>query len=100
MIIAISLLLAIGFYLLLSRNYIKIIFALMLLSSIINIIIFILGRINGTLPAFVGEHTPTQLSNPLPQALILTAIVIGFALMCYLCFLLLYLKREKESSES
>lgn len=80
-------LLAISFVLLLEKAMIRKVFGLVLLSSTINLIIFIVGRFDSVIPAFIG-HSNSQLANPLPQALILTAIVIGFGLLAYLGVLL------------
>ncbi len=61
-------------------------FGIVILSSTINLVIFVAGRLYSQIPAFItpGVQAPnTLLANPLPQALILTAIVIGFGLLAF-----------------
>jgi len=48
-----------------------------LLGYAVNVFIFAMGRLWIASPAILGAGTP--LADPLPQALVLTAIVIGFA---------------------
>lgn len=87
LLITATVLLTLSFVLLLEKAIIRKVFGLVLLGSTMNLILFIAGRFNSTMPAFIGS-SKEQLSNPLPQALILTAIVIGFGLLAYLCVLL------------
>ncbi|MCY4152493.1 MAG: Na+/H+ antiporter subunit C [Aestuariivita sp.] len=84
--------LAIGFlvgtsvYLMLSRNVLRFIFGLVLISNAANLIIFVGGRlIVGAPPLIVeGALAPAGIvANALPQALVLTAIVIGFGLFAF-----------------
>lgn len=85
--IACGFLLSISIYLLLEPAIVRRIFGVILLGSTINLIILVCGRLASVNPAFINE-TSEKLSNPLPQALILTAIVIGFGLLAFLCALL------------
>ncbi|WP_440682550.1 NADH-quinone oxidoreductase subunit K [Cysteiniphilum halobium] len=86
-IFACGVLISISIYLLLDRNIIQRVFGVVLLGSTINIIILICGRLGNTAPAFITDKQH-DLSNPLTQALILTAIVIGFGLLAFLCALI------------
>ena len=86
--IACGVLVAISIYLLLEASLLRRIFGLVLLGSAINLIILICGRLKGHFPVFIVKQVKHLFANPLPQALILTAIVIGFALFAYLCVLL------------
>ena len=95
-IIACGVLVAVSVFLLLEGRWLRKVFGLVLLSNAINLIILICGRLGNTAPAFVGKASVATLSNPLPQALILTAIVIGFGLLAYLCALLKQLMKPKE----
>jgi multicomponent Na+:H+ antiporter subunit C len=63
----------------------RILFWFMLLGSSINLLIFTVGRVTFDAPAFInpGDILGKTLANALPQALILTAIVIGFGLMTF-----------------
>jgi multicomponent Na+:H+ antiporter subunit C len=59
---------------------------LVLVGNVANLIIFASGGLTPGAPALVpsGADTPPgPIANPLPQALILTAIVIGFGLMTF-----------------
>ena len=66
----------------LRRSIVKLILGLSLVSQAINLIIFTSGDISRSGPPVipVGEKAlDTAAANPLPQALVLTAIVIGLA---------------------
>jgi len=74
-------------YLLLSRSLISMLLGLALLG---NLVIFAAGRLTRAVPPIVPEGLDAALetvANPLPQALILTAIVIGFAMFSFLLVL-------------
>jgi multicomponent Na+:H+ antiporter subunit C len=79
-------------YLILDRNLIRFIFGLVLASNAINLLIFTSGRLASRRPPLIPENinpAPELFANALPQALILTAIVIGFALLSFV-FILFY----------
>ena len=79
--IVVGLLSAAGFYMVLRRNIIKLIIGLSLLSHAANLLIFTAGGLTRSLAPVVpqGQLRPTTpIADPLPQAFILTAIVIGF----------------------
>lgn len=85
-----------GVYLLLSRNLLRSLFGLMMLSSAINLLVFASGRVGSALPPVITESAQAltaQDANPIPQALVLTAIVIGFALTCFSLMLAMALLR-------
>jgi multicomponent Na+:H+ antiporter subunit C len=73
-------------YLLLSHNLVRVLFGLILLSNTANFVIFAAGGMTEGLPPLIepGQSALTgTYSNPLPQALILTAIVISFGLLAF-----------------
>lgn len=77
-------------YLMLDKNMIRFIFGLVLASNAVNLLIFAAGRPNASRPPLIpqGASVPTTaMANSLPQALILTAIVIGFALLVFVFIL-------------
>jgi multicomponent Na+:H+ antiporter subunit C len=76
-------------YLLLSRALIRMLLGLALLGNAVNLLIFVAGRLTRVAPPIVpeGQKLIEQGANPLPQALILTAIVIGFAMFSFLLVL-------------
>lgn len=74
----IGLLTAVGIYLVLRRRSFPVILGLTFLSHAVNLFIFASGRIKLAAPPIVGQvQAPT---DPLPQALVLTAIVISFGM--------------------
>ena len=77
---------AAGIYLLLRRSIMKLIFGLLLISQATNLLIFITGGLTRGKPPFVDGH-PVE-SDPMPHALILTAIVIGFAVAAFFMVLM------------
>jgi multicomponent Na+:H+ antiporter subunit C len=77
-------------FLMLGRNLVRFIFGLVLASNAINLLIFASGRLESWHPPLVPAHSATPeaaLANSLPQALILTAIVIGFSLLVFIFIL-------------
>ena len=91
-----------GVYLTLSRDIFRCVIGLALLGAAANLVLFTAGRLGSALPAVVplGDQALTGAANPLPQALVLTAIVIGFALICYSLVLLLRLMRDARTDDS
>jgi multicomponent Na+:H+ antiporter subunit C len=86
----VGLLFAAGIYLLLSRSLIRMLLGLALLGNAINLLILVAGRLTRIVPPIVpagAEATAAGSANPLPHALILTAIVIGFAMFAFLLVL-------------
>jgi len=80
-----GILVAAGAYLMMSGKLLPYLFGLTMISNAANLIIFAAGRITFARPPLVapGEATVTDAANALPQALILTAIVIGFGLLVF-----------------
>lgn len=84
--LAVGILVATGVYLMLARNLLRYLFGLVLLSNAANLAIFAAGRLTRATPPLIpkgAEVPPLPVANPLPQALILTAIVIGFGLLAF-----------------
>ena len=92
--ITVGLLVAIGIWMLLDRGLLRVVLGIVVLGNGVNLAVFSAGRLDGRAAAFVTEAgAPALAANPLPQALVLTAIVIGFALFV---FALAVLKRSWE----
>ncbi|MBN8494459.1 MAG: Na+/H+ antiporter subunit C [Burkholderiales bacterium] len=68
---------AVGIYLLLRGRSFPVVLGLSLIGYAVNVFIFGMGRLWSASPPILG--TQPALADPLPQALVLTAIVIGFA---------------------
>ncbi len=83
--LAFGCMIAVAAYLILSRNMLRIVLGLLVLSNAANLCIFIAGRMDTAVPPLVapGETAVAVSANPLPQALILTAIVISFSLAAF-----------------
>lgn len=69
-------------HMMLSRNLVRLLLGVSLLSTGVNILLFVAGGMGSRQPPLIrtGETQLGESADPLTQALILTAIVIGFAL--------------------
>ncbi len=86
----VGLFIAIGTYLLLSRSVIRMLIGLTIFGNGVLLTIFAAGRLTREVAPIVppGLDVPAgPIANPLPQALILTAIVIGFSMFAFLLVL-------------
>ncbi|MEZ5672186.1 MAG: NADH-quinone oxidoreductase subunit K [Thiotrichaceae bacterium] len=95
--LAISLIVSTGVWLLLSRDMFRIVVGLAVLGGAVNLIVFMSGRPGSLIPPVIpanAEQLAAGFANPLPQALVLTAIVIGFALLCFALVLAARLSRD------
>ena len=75
-----------GVYMILRRSIVKLILGIALLGHAANMLIFTVGRVTRGRPPIIGEEANTLIepfADPLPQALILTAIVIGFGVQAF-----------------
>lgn len=83
--LAFGVMVAVAAYLLMSRNVLRVVLGLLLLGNATNLSIFLAGRLGTRTPPLVaaGETMLAGGANPLPQALILTAIVISFSLVAF-----------------
>lgn len=84
--IVIGVMYASGIYLLLRRSIVKLILGIIFLGNATNLVIFVSGGLTKASPAFIeaGQEVASQdIADPLPQALILTAIVIGFGVTAF-----------------
>ena len=91
-----------GLYMVLSRNVVRLLLGLSLLTSAVNLVLFQTGRYRSAQPPIIpdGADRLTDAADPLPQALVLTAIVIGFALTVVLAALALRAWRAHGSLRS
>lgn len=84
-----------GTYLFLSRRFLRMLFGFLMISNAANLVIIaISGDPTGKSSGTVGEGAANSV-DPLPQALVLTAIVIGFAVAAYLTVLLYRLYADR-----
>lgn len=93
---------AAGVYLALSRDLLRCVIGVSLIGAAANLVVFAAGRVGTMQPPVIpaGESVLSAAVNPLPQALVLTAIVIGFALTCFSLVLVLALKSRTGVADS
>ena len=89
--ILIGTLFAAGTYCLLRGSLMKLVIGIILMSQGANLLVFTSGGLTRTTPPFAGSNgiVPSGHADPIPQALVLTAIVIGFGLVIFSISLLL-----------
>jgi multicomponent K+:H+ antiporter subunit C len=85
-----------GVYLLLRGRTFPVVLGLTLLSYAANVFIFTMGRLAVGVPPVVTPEAPAY-TDPLPQALVLTAIVIGFGMTAFIVELALRARHETGS---
>lgn len=96
----IGVLTAAGIFLLLRARTFDVVLGMTLLSYAVNVFIFLTGRVSiGRPPIIDGTRMPSLAvyADPLPQALVLTAIVIGFAMTALLLVIALRSRGETAS---
>ena len=84
--VIVGLLYASGIYLMLRRSIVKLVLGLVVLGNGVNLLIFLLGGLVRGKPPIIspdGNMLGTIYADPVPQALILTAIVISFGLQAF-----------------
>jgi len=84
---AIGILTACGVFLMLRPRTFSLVLGLTLLSYAVNLFLFASGRLTMDAPPLIRDGA--SYTDPLPQALVLTAIVIGFGMTAYLVMLAL-----------
>lgn len=88
--VAVGLFFIAAIYLMLSKHIIRVLLGVALFGNAVNLLIFTAGRIVSETPPIIPEALqtpPGPTANPLPQALILTAIVISFSFFAFLLVL-------------
>jgi multicomponent Na+:H+ antiporter subunit C len=83
LVVTIGVLVAAGVYLVLERSLTRIIIGIVLLGNGINLLLLVAGGAAGGAP-IVGMTPEDEMSDPLPEALILTAIVITLGMTAFL----------------
>ncbi len=83
---SIGVLVAAGVYLLLRGRTFPVVLGLALISYAVNFFVFVMGRLDVGLAPIITDGVETY-PDPLPQALVLTAIVIGFAMTAFVLML-------------
>jgi multicomponent Na+:H+ antiporter subunit C len=81
---------AVSIYMMLSKHIIRVLLGIAIFGNAVNMTIFTAGRVLREVPPIIAEGRTTLegvTANPLPQALILTAIVISFSFFAFLLVL-------------
>lgn len=94
--LAVGALAAAGLWLALGRDLLGAVIGFGLIGAAANLFLFATGRLGASQPPLVPEGAThiAGVADPLPQALTLTAVVIGFALACLSVALVLALGRD------
>lgn len=90
--IAIGILFGCGCYLIMRRNIVRVLLGIMLFGQAANLLIFTGAGLTRNHPPIIPDGALTlegAYADPLPQALVLTAIVIGFAVLAFAIALVL-----------
>ncbi len=95
---SVALLTAGGIYLLLRQRTFPVILGLSLLSYAVNIFLFATGRLAVNAPPILNKYKDVPYTDPLPQALVLTAIVISFGMTAVIVMIALsaYLSEDDD----
>jgi len=83
LLLVMAVLFAAGIYQLTERSLTRVLLGIVLMGNAVNLLILAMGGVGGA-PPIVGDGEPSGQSDPLPQALILTAIVITFAVTAFM----------------
>ena len=94
--LAIGVLVASGVFLVLRSSTFPVVMGLTLLSYATNLFLFAMGRLNVGMPAIIRPDASAY-ADPLPQALVLTAIVIAFGMTAFVIVLALKARGETGS---
>jgi len=95
-----GLLMAGAVYLFLQREMFRVILGFILLSHAVNLILFAAGGTSRRAEPLGGELDPTVVADPLPQAFVLTAIVIAFSITIVMLMLAVAGRREDDTHDS
>ncbi|MBX3096444.1 MAG: NADH-quinone oxidoreductase subunit K [Fimbriimonadaceae bacterium] len=85
--VVVGALFAVAIYLLMQRELIRLLLGLAVLGNAANLLIFVSSGAYRAAPPLIAEGqktmNPVGVADPMPQALILTAIVIGFGVLAF-----------------
>jgi len=88
LLVVMAVLYACGIYLMLERSMTRVLLGFLLVGNATNLLILIMAGVAGVAPIVADGVSPEEMTDPLPQALILTAIVITFAVSAFLLALI------------
>jgi multicomponent Na+:H+ antiporter subunit C len=96
--LAIGLTFGVGLFQILRRNVIRAAIGLMLLANAVNLFLLSTGAYNGLAAPYIGTDAGTY-SDALPQALVLTAIVISFGVTAFVLAMLFVISRRYDTCD-
>ncbi|GAB3663174.1 hypothetical protein GCM10027591_14180 [Zhihengliuella somnathii] len=88
LLLVMAVLFATGIYLLLERSLTRVLLGILLVGNAVNLLIIIAGGPAGIAPLYEKDIPAEEYADPLPQALVLTAIVITFAVTAFMLALI------------
>ncbi|GAB3616317.1 Na(+)/H(+) antiporter subunit C [Okibacterium endophyticum] len=88
LIVVMAVLYAAGIYVMLERSLTRVLIGFLLVGNATNLLIFIMSGPDGSAPIVTGSDSDANMVDPLPQVLMLTAIVINFGLSAFLLALI------------
>lgn len=97
--ITVGVLVAGAVYLMLQRDRLHVIFGFVLLSHSVNLILIMAGGVDRRGEPLGSGLDPATTADPLPQAFVLTAIVIAFAITIYLLALAVTGRRDEDAAD-
>lgn len=103
MTLLVGLFFVVAVYLFLSKQIIRILLGVAILGNAVNLLIFTSGRLTREIPPILTNGSAAIVpvtANPLPQALILTAIVISFSFFAFLLVLGFRAYQELETDDT
>ncbi|HWS58419.1 MAG TPA: Na(+)/H(+) antiporter subunit C [Actinotalea sp.] len=83
LVLVVGVLVAVGVYLLLERSLSRVVLGVILLGNGVNVLFLVAGGAAGGAP-IIGLTDESEMSDPLPQAMVLTAIVITLGMTAFL----------------
>jgi multicomponent Na+:H+ antiporter subunit C len=81
--VTVGVIFACGVYLMLRRSMVRLIIGLSLITYAVNLLIFSVDDLRTRAAPIIDAVPEEQMADPLPQALILTAIVISFGMLAF-----------------
>lgn len=100
--VVLGLLFALGTFLVLRRDVVRVVWGVSILSQSANVYLITMGHIRGSLPVLShhGSGGHGVVTDPLVQALVLTAIVIGFGTTAFALVLTYRVYEENETIDT
>lgn len=86
---------AVGTFLVLRRDVVRVVWGVAVLGQGANLFLVTMGGLEGSVPVIAHGASPEGVTDPLVQALVLTAIVIGFGTLAFALVLTIRVYEER-----